>query len=220
MLVDHMEEVQDDGRYGGYDSCDRIPLSTLRNSSIFICGPIVESRSSPSTPDGSSDQPTPSGAPTGSAAPAPGAAQGRRWADRVAENPVMETPALQENDSRRRKASGSPRLLSRRRAGSRSRAASVPHAPPPRGRRRAASTRRDAAAADEHVLPAVELVGDRRVADAADAGVPQRRAVAVRSASAFLAVSPVNVSPVAVVSTPAAPAPSPRSWLQRILPVW
>ena len=35
-----------------------------------------------------------------------------------------------------------------------------------------------AAAADQDVLPAVELVRDRRVADAADAGMPQRLAVA------------------------------------------
>src|SRR5260221_12265033 len=35
-----------------------------------------------------------------------------------------------------------------------------------------------AAAAEQHILPAVELVGDRRIADAADSGVPERRAIA------------------------------------------
>ena len=42
----------------------------------------------------------------------------------------------------------------------------------------------------------------------------------VRSASALPTESPVNVSPDSVVSTPAPDAPSPRSWFQRIFPVW
>ena len=84
---------------------------------------------------------------------------------------------------------------------------------------RAAQTRRARCRRRSDVLAAVELVGDRRVADAADAGVPQRRAVARSSASALLPESPVNVSPEAVVSTPALPAPPYRSWRQRTSPV-
>src|SRR5437870_5939903 len=41
----------------------------------------------------------------------------------------------------------------------------------------------------------------------------------VRRPSTLPAESPVNVNPESVVSTPAPDAPSPRSWLHRILPV-
>ena len=42
---------------------------------------------------------------------------------------------------------------------------------------------------------------------------------AVRRAIRLPAMSPVNVTPDSVVSTPAAPAPSPISWFHLIAPV-
>src|SRR2546429_9434820 len=42
----------------------------------------------------------------------------------------------------------------------------------------------------------------------------------VRSAITLRTASPVKVKPESVVRTPAAAPPPPRSWFQRIFPVW
>ena len=77
------------------------------------------------------------------------------------------------------------------------------------------------AATDEDVLAAIDFARDRRIADAADSRMPERLAVARPERQHVVAVSPLKVKPLSVVSTPAAPdRRRPMSWLQRILPVW
>ena len=79
----------------------------------------------------------------------------------------------------------------------------------------------DAAAAGQHILAAVEFVGDGRTRmcepePACHSVLPSLES----SASKLPYASPVKVRPESVVSTPAPSHSGPSSWLQRILPVW
>ena len=64
---------------------------------------------------------------------------------------------------------------------------------------------------DEHVLPAIDRIGLGRIADVADARVPERLARGGSKAAKLPLPSPVKISPPAVVVIPPPDPPSQRA---------